>query len=170
MRKTVNGESSLVTTEEAKEITAVHRVCRDTRWDICRSSQYDHTEQTFECFDVPEDEYGMTTEGLTFGGTYTFGKITTRKKLTLTLWKRDKETRNSNRVVQLDSRRPLNMKGKQTDKNWPHIHFGQERISLDERALKTTIDVVQAAKMFEEKSNISFDPKLQDPNKLVLLP
>ena len=170
MRKTVNGESSLVTTEEAKEITAVHRICRDTHWDIFRSSSDDHTKQTFECSSWPEDEYGMTTEGLLFEGTYTFGIRTKHEKLTLTLWRKDKETRLRDRVVQLESRRPLNKKGKQTDKNWPHIHFGQERISLDERVLKATIDVVQAAKMFEEKSNISFDPKLQDPNKLVLLP
>ena len=35
MRKS-NGESSLVTTEEAKEITAEHRICRDASWALGR--------------------------------------------------------------------------------------------------------------------------------------
>lgn len=169
MRKS-NGESSLVTTEEAKEITAEHRICRDTSWDISRSSRNDHTEQTFTCYSAPEDEFGMTTKGLLVEGAYTFGKRTKREKITLTLWQNDKETRSRDRVVQLESRRPLNKKGKQTDPNWPHIHFGKERTTIDESKLGATVDVARAAKMFGKKSNISFDPELQDPNTLVLLP
>ena len=70
MLKTFNGESSLATTEEAKEITAVHRVCHNIRWDISRSSRNDHTEQTFECFDVPEDEYGRPRDPDRYGGLF----------------------------------------------------------------------------------------------------
>lgn len=96
MRKTTSGESSLVTTEEAKAITADRRVCRDVSWDISRSSNGDHTKQTFNCYSAPEDEYGMTTEGLYFDGVHTFGLRTKHEKLTLTLWKmtkkRDPET------------------------------------------------------------------------------
>jgi|GEM_PF-5407652 hypothetical protein len=169
MRKS-NGESSLVTTEEAKEITAEHRTCRDVSWEMSRSTRGDHTEQTFTCYGAPEDEFGMTTKGLLVEGTYTFGMKTKREKITLTLWQNDKATRSRDRVVQLESRRPLNKKGKQSDLNWPHIHFGKERTAIDESELGATVDVARAAKMFGEKSNISFDPELQDPYKLMLLP
>lgn len=169
MRKS-NGESSLVTTEEAKEITSEHRICRDVSWDISRSSRNDHTEQTFTYYSAPEDEFGMTTKGLLVEGAYTFGMRTKREKITLTLWQNDKATRSRDRVVQLESRRPLNKKGKQTDPNWPHIHFGKERTTIGESELGATVDVAHAAKMFGKKSNISFDPELQDPKILVLLP
>lgn len=169
----VNQESSLVTTEEAREITSVHRDCRDVEWNISRSSKAensDRTEQTFTFLCAPEDEFGMTTKGLIAEGILTVGKKTKREKLTLTLWLNDKATRSRDRVVQIDSRRPLNLKGKQTDKNWPHVHFGKERTTIDERELGATVDVVKASKIFEKESNTSFNPGLQDPKRFVLLP
>lgn len=82
-------ESSLVSTEEAGQITSKHRECRDIEWKIYRSSKAenaDRTEQTsiFHC--PPEDEFGMTTKGLYVEGIATVGKKTKHEKLTLTLW------------------------------------------------------------------------------------
>ena len=61
MRKS-NGESSLVTTEEAKEITAEHRTCRDVSWEMSRSTRGDHTEQTFTCYGAPEGQLPRSKE------------------------------------------------------------------------------------------------------------
>lgn len=145
----------------------------DIEWKIYRSSKAenaDRTEQTsiFHC--PPEDEFGMTTKGLYVEGIATVGKKTKHEKLTLTLWLNDKSAKSRNRVVQLESRRPLNLKGKQTDKNWPHVHFGNERNTIDERELGVAINFRKASEIFEEKSNISFAPELQDPKKFSLLP
>lgn len=162
-------EQGLVSTEEAKEITGEHRFCRDLEWGIDRGSKEDRTEQVFSCGSPVEDASGFSVQGLWVGGCYTFGKRTMRQKLLFTLERNNKKFGQRERVVQIDVRSPVNRKGGKTDLNWPHVHFGQEREPLDGEVKDKEIDVEKAISIFEDRSNIEFDPNPGDPNKLVLV-
>lgn len=161
--------NGLVSTERAKEIVSTHRFALNPDWDIYRPTKEDSTEQSVH-FDAPlETDEGITEKAMIVSALFTFGKRTFRQKLHIKFEFNGKTEENFRRIIDLDSRLPLNQKGKESDKNWPHIHIGAEDCRpLPIEGNPTEIDVPKHAKIFEEYAHITFKNKVLDPNELVL--
>ena len=161
-------EKGLVSTREAEDITSTHRISRDHEWNIDRASKADIHQQTYRFCSPLETNEGVTEKALVAEGLFSTGRATTREKLLISLIRNDRVNHTEERIVQLDVRYPVNRKGNTSDKNWPHIHFGKERILLEVEDKSKKINISERAKIFEKKANITFDPKLDDPNLLEL--
>lgn len=161
--------AGLVSTERAKQIISKHRIAENQDWDIDRPTKEDCTGQNFHFYASLETEDGITEKGMLVSAIFSFGKRTSHQKLHFKLEFNGKVDENYRRIIDLDSRRPVNWKGKGNDKNWPHIHIGaDDRRSLPVEKNSSIIDVSKHAKMFEEYANISFKTKVRDPNELIL--
>ncbi len=159
----------LVGTEKAKEITKEHRLALNSNWDIDRPTKADSTEQSFHFYAPLETEEGITERAMIVSAYFTFGKRTFRQKLHIKLEYNGKTDEKFRRIIDLDSRRPVNWKGKESDKNWPHVHVGaEERHLLHVDKNLSTIDVSEHARIFEKYANVTFKTEVLDPNELVL--